>query len=590
MTKISGFISETPADNTKIIQESKVTTDKFAYSTYAEMITYLSNKGYLTQSEIEALTAFLKASQFTDNESVLIKNSIGDIESKLIADLETAFPKLIWAGFDFKLDIELSMFEGRFFNEHLFEGGFNKNYSGFSEGSGNGCLDTPSLVALSRYKIMLINKVSDPTIYDIFVYKGTTFTVPTGWLSIKRLGVFYTDGLASPVEGSEIKLQELIANQGSERLFTNDYYSNFSISWISGSSFSVSKCFTIDSTNTFNQKLFGSVTKSYPSLDASKFYYIFQVSTQGDSVDYEIDDNKQGTNITKNKRLIGRIKTDKNGNIKRSSVISIVNDKEDFVVVSYFTPLTGVLDNDFVMVGENFVHASGLTAGITSTFASGGSKIEILINSITSGGTMFISGISKDQFTSEIINNDTESIEIDTSSGQRYMTSKNWIEINTITLSSGISNINYDVSVVGYENGLGTDFNIAGYSFEAMSTNNTNDLRFILEKVVYDENTKKCSLETLEDFGIRSNVTGNQLVDHLRGTRSVNPNVSSIMPNNRKFNLNQNDFNDYFAHFENIVFGTKGEGFRIRLTGEIGGFSNIDFVGVELFTQILKRL
>ena len=157
-------------------------------------------------------------------------------------------------------------------------------------------------------------------------------------------------------------------------------------------------------------------------------------------------------------------------------------------------------------------------------------------------------------------------------------------------IPGGISAINYNYGVVGYPDLGNRDFAILGYRCEAFASGVNPDFRLIIQKV-QDDGSKQMSIVILEDIGVDADAAGNQIVDHVRtggDDRSYDPAVTDIWDNNTQLVFKQLDFNQYFSGGENTFLAENNdEGYIIRIEGEGGGISNVDFIIIHLYFQII---
>jgi len=263
--------------------------------------------------------------------------------------------------------------------------------------------------------------------------------------------------------------------------------------------------------------------------------------------------------------------------------------------IAYTTPLSGVVDNIFPVVGTIREVDNGETGNVTTDFPVTNQHAYIYVNSITTGGPIIITGTSLNEGTAIPSAGQTETITVDTSTGQYYQTHKKWLEITDITINSGsIVGINYDYGIVGYPDMANQNFKISGYRADAyaQSSGSTSDFSIVIYKV-QDDGNKKMSLVKIEDIGVDSGNAGDQIIDNQStgaNDRSYNPAVSNIWLNNTSLTFKQLDFDSYFSSDENIFeSATKDEGYIIRLEGApTGGITGVDFISLELFYKILE--
>ena len=257
----------------------------------------------------------------------------------------------------------------------------------------------------------------------------------------------------------------------------------------------------------------------------------------------------------------------------------------------YTSPLTGVVDIIFPMVGTIREVDAGETGDVATDFPVSNQHAYIYVNSITTGGDIVITGTTLNEGTAVPSAGQTETITVDTSTGQYYQTHKKWWEITNIDITGGtIVSINYDYGIVGYPDMGNRDFKLIGYRCDAYGSSDTADFSIIIYKV-QDDGSGKMSLVVIEDMGVDSGSAGDQISDNLRtgaDDRSYNPAVGNIWLNNTNLVFKQLDFDTYFSSDENIFeSATKDEGYIIRIEGEpTGGISGVDFISLELFYKI----
>lgn len=256
-------------------------------------------------------------------------------------------------------------------------------------------------------------------------------------------------------------------------------------------------------------------------------------------------------------------------------------------VLTYTLPLKDVVDDEVPLTGTFREIAAGATTDITTPFAIGNQHLYIYVNSLTGSGNVAISGAQLSEDSSVQDSTGVEVITID-QAGTYYQTNFKWWEVLSIELPPGISAINFNYGVVGYPDMGNRNFSIIGYRCDAYSQKDTADFSIIINRVK-DEGSKKMSIVQLEDFGVDSE--GDGIVDNLRTgiyDRSYLPNVETVWPNNTVLTLKQLDFNTYFTSEENdILSKSKDEGFYIRIEGQGGGISEVDYVTLYLYYELL---
>ncbi len=224
-------------------------------------------------------------------------------------------------------------------------------------------------------------------------------------------------------------------------------------------------------------------------------------------------------------------------------------------ILAYTSPLTNVVDTIFPIIGTFRTVDTGETGDVATDWPVSNQHIWILVNSITTGGDIVITGTSLSEGTAVPTAADTETITVDTSTGQYYQSSKKWWEITNIDITTGtIVSIDYDYGIVGYPDAGNRDFKILGYRIDAYAQSDIADFSLVMNKV-QDDGGKKMSIVPLEDYGVDSGNAGDQLIDNLRtglDDRSYNPAVGNIWENNTNLTFKQLDFDTYFTSDENI--------------------------------------
>ncbi len=252
----------------------------------------------------------------------------------------------------------------------------------------------------------------------------------------------------------------------------------------------------------------------------------------------------------------------------------------------YSLPLSEISDSQICIVGEDRTETTGQTGDYATDFAVSNQHVTILVNSITTGGDIVITGTSIDESTGVPSAADTETITVDTTASQLYKTAKKWWEITNIDITTGtIVSINYDVGVLGYDDFGNRTAEILGYRCESRSQSSTADFAIQMVKV-QDDGAGKTSLVTIEDYGIDSGGAGNQVIDALRtglADRSYTPTVANIWLNNTMVVLKAGDFNTFFSGDENIIDGTTDEGFILCIVGAPSGdISEVDYLTIRI--------
>ena len=249
---------------------------------------------------------------------------------------------------------------------------------------------------------------------------------------------------------------------------------------------------------------------------------------------------------------------------------------------SWFLPFDAIADAEFPLIGEVSNVITGTGADFATTTAMRHTHCSILVNAITTGGDLVVSGDSIDPIDGVVTIADTEIIVLDTTAAQRYQTDKHWLEITGVDVSSGtITGINYDIDRLSYLfdsiEGLFTVVRVLGYRIQFQTNNNGADLGMQMF-VVNDDGGKKTSVDTLEDI-IWTSTNGNGVItDNLRGggsSRAYNANVTQVASGD-VFAYTMIDFNSFFSGGENVINGGLNDGLQIIFTGTGGGLNNIE--------------
>lgn len=156
--------------------------------------------------------------------------------------------------------------------------------------------------------------------------------------------------------------------------------------------------------------------------------------------------------------------------------------------ISWYISLSGSTAAQFKLVGEHRVIASGQVADYATDFSVGNQHASVVVNSITTGGTIIITGVAVSESTAVPVAT-TENIVVDTSADQHYQTTNKWLEITNIDVS-GTTNINYDIEVVGYLDMGNRDFTITGIRAEFRSGGSNADIAVRIRKVQDDGSGK----------------------------------------------------------------------------------------------------
>ncbi len=251
---------------------------------------------------------------------------------------------------------------------------------------------------------------------------------------------------------------------------------------------------------------------------------------------------------------------------------------------SWFLPFNAIADASFPLVGETSQIAAGLVADFATQTTMRNAHTSILVNSITTGGDIVVSGDSISPSTGVVTSADTETITVDTTAAQRYQSDKIWLEISSVDISSGaITGLNYDLDRISYlfdrieEIPNAQNIQVLGYRIQFQTNNNNSDLQMQMF-VIRDGGAKKVSIGSIEDVLWQSTVGNGNITDGLRtagANRDFTATVTMIGSGN-VFTYIMTDFNDFFTSDENVIRPGTNDGLQIFFTGTAGGLNNIE--------------
>ena len=228
---------------------------------------------------------------------------------------------------------------------------------------------------------------------------------------------------------------------------------------------------------------------------------------------------------------------------------------------------------------------------IIGSYPVGNNHLGVVINSLGNTGAMIITGTTLSEITSIPVTGATETIIVDETGF--YQTSKKWIEITSVNISSGtITGINYDLKSLGYMDIGNRNFTVAGYRLEAIAGSKS-EIEFIILKV-QDDGNSKCTVIPLESITINSNVNNtinvNTIYDNLRGDDSKYDRSYSmdgnIWPGGTEYVFKQDDLTDYFNIKDPgrnmILSGDKDEGLIICVKGTLGAPDGTPYMRLQV--------
>jgi hypothetical protein len=243
-------------------------------------------------------------------------------------------------------------------------------------------------------------------------------------------------------------------------------------------------------------------------------------------------------------------------------------------------------DSEIVFVGINRDIINGVTTNITSGFGVGNNHIGINVNTLGNTGSMVIVGTTLSESTAIPVTGVSETLIIDSTGF--YQTSKKWIEITDVNITSGtITGINYDVISLGYMDIGNRNFVVSGYRLEAIAGNDTN-INFNILKV-QDNGNNKTSIVPLEEINIDGST--NQIIDIIRGSdskydRSYTMLEGDLWTQGNEYVLKQDDLTDYFNVKDigrNIIeSGDKDEGLIISVSGDLGSPQGMSYMRLQV--------
>lgn len=243
-------------------------------------------------------------------------------------------------------------------------------------------------------------------------------------------------------------------------------------------------------------------------------------------------------------------------------------------------------NSEIIFVGINRDIILNENSDIIDGFGVGNNHVGIQVNTLGNTGSMIITGTTLSESTSIPVTGASETIIIDSTGF--YQTSKKWIEITDINITSGtITGIDYDVKSLGYMDIGNRNFVVSGYRLEAIAGKDTN-INFNILKV-QDNGNGKALIIPLEEFNIDS--TQNKLIDILRGSdsnydRSYEMLEGNLWVEDNEYVLKQDDLTDYFNVKDpgrNIILsGDKDEGLIMSVSGDLGTPTGIPYMRLQI--------
>ncbi len=579
---------QTLTDVLKILTEGS-TTDAFGHITGQEILDYIIAKGYLTETEINALTTLVKKADFVVDNSVIRKSGAALVNTP-VNELHTAHPLFSNDGFDFTATTNLVIGGGKVSGGIMTVPAFTKTFTVFAEGTGNGCLDGASLSANKLYEIhLIVNTLAPENQYDYYVTTPGT-GAPVNWTYIMSIGTFITSTYSEVHTESIIQHKEFQLYGKYGVPLPTDYISG-KILYRNNNSIGTENIFTGIS-KAVTLKWFNNTSVVFTGLLADTIYYVF-LQSYNHVYSITVDTDYEGTSLTDDfHALIATFKTDSSNYIIKSSILNKVDAIDEIIALNYYIDFDSISTNIY-LDGYSATLATSLTGSTSTDYSCNGMQLGILVNSISDSGTIVVTGTSINEHNGTFNVGDTETISISIKAGQRYRTIRRWVEITNVSVAD-ITTINYDLYVQGVQQLQGQWFELLGYSLDVVSSAIGADLRFKILKSNQLVNLIE-KLETVEDIGIVSGSSGNQIVDNVSGgTRTLNPAISQILDSGEMFHLEMRNFKDLpetiYGQIYNID-GHTGSGFQILLTGQVASVpTNIKYAKLILFVKIKSLL
>ncbi len=259
-------------------------------------------------------------------------------------------------------------------------------------------------------------------------------------------------------------------------------------------------------------------------------------------------------------------------------VAALGGDTREFIVTNI--PTNGIVR----LIGDFRNIASNQTANFTTTRSIQNKRLRIIVNTITTGGDIVITGTSIDNTTGIKTTSDTETITVDTTADQSYSSDKSWVETTLIDVS-GTTTIDYDFGVDGGDTFFGSKFKITGYDMDALSNGTNSDFRLRIRK--YSVTTgKKIEFVEIEDRGIDSSAGNGNEIDGLRtaGDDRAYTYSAIAFPDDSQIGFTMNDFDTFFTSGENIIDGSNGESLFVQVRGQ----GQAAMTNIENFRFVLK--
>lgn len=241
------------------------------------------------------------------------------------------------------------------------------------------------------------------------------------------------------------------------------------------------------------------------------------------------------------------------------------------------------------LVGDLIEIDTALVADFTTDTSLVNRRLRLTVNAITTGGDIVITGTSLDLNTGLKTTSDTETIAVDTTTNNMYLSDKTWVEISEVDVDTNTTGIDYDLHIDGSSSFFGSNYRIKGYRLEAESKGANANFKLIMQ-VNKRISGDKFEVVTIEERGIDSSGSGGDEVDYVRtaGDDRSYTYSAELIPNGESYIMSQGDFDDYFTADENVILGSESEGLRIVLVGnDQVGVKDVEGFKFALIYQII---
>jgi hypothetical protein len=226
-------------------------------------------------------------------------------------------------------------------------------------------------------------------------------------------------------------------------------------------------------------------------------------------------------------------------------------------------------DTEYYVTGDYTVVTTGLTGNYTPGTPQWYriSHVFIQVNSLAGSGIVTVTG-SRIRSDGVYETGFSEDITVDAGGGQLYQTVGIFAEVTQVTVSAGITSINYDIGHTRYWDQGDSPFQLIGMRMEIRGQNQNTNVHLRIRKIKNNSpaNVKKFELVTLEDF----------IVDSSAGTGTITDNVRTG-PADRSYTIpsalyttdepHTTKYLDYASYWgpESIILSQREEGLIIDL-------------------------